>query len=199
VEVFYQTRLYGDYDWSFYGDALLVLAKHEAEHAGEIAAWRAAEEPKWWPGPRTVLMAALEAARHGLVSAAGVIPPDERGSLPVCGSWTLQDVLGHIADWEWLGVEGLRLMADGRPPTVEHVKDLNAWNQAHVEARRDQSWKVVWSDLHAARQALLETLGGMNGSELAQVYPFPWGGEGSAYRWLCVYVAHDREHAGDLG
>jgi hypothetical protein len=109
-----------------------------------------------------------------------------------------KDVLGHIADWEWLGVEGLRRMAEGKAPQVEHVASIDTWNQIHYEARRDQPWEEVWAALHGARRALTEALGKMSEMNLAQSFPFPWGAEGTASWWVCVYVTHDREHAEGL-
>ena len=148
--------------------------------------------------PKETLLAALAAAREELLTAAAAIPLEERASRPVCGTWTLKDVLAHVADWEWVGVEGQRDMAAGQPPQVEHIAGIDAWNQAHYEVRRDQPWEEVWADLHAAREALLEALGGMSPAALSQSHPFPWGPEGTANDWLSVYVAHDRSHARDL-
>jgi hypothetical protein len=107
-------------------------------------------------------------------------------------------VLGHVADWEWLGVEGLRLMAAGRPPDVEFVGDVEAWNQAHAAARRSWLWDAVWDDFQAAREALLAGLEKMGQADLARTFPFSWGGEGTPYSWLYVYLTHDREHAHGL-
>ena len=87
-----------------------------------------------------------------------------------------KDVLAHVTEWEKMGVESLRDMAAGRPPRVGHVVDIEAWNRAHYQARRDEPWEVVWADL-------------------ARVFPFPWGEEGAACDWLNLYLAHDREHA----
>ena len=109
-----------------------------------------------------------------------------------------KDTLAHIADWEWIGVGGLRQMAAGQSPQVEHIADIDAWNQVHHEARRDQPWEQVWADLHTAREALLEVLGGMSQAALGQSHPFPWGQEGTAHRWVSVFVEHDRGHAHDL-
>lgn len=173
-------------------------ARHDAIHAADLNAWREAQGLEGKVGPRQVLLAGLAAAREELLAAVALIPPMERELGLVCGGWTLKDVLGHVADWEWVGVEGLRQMAIGQPPQVEHVQDIDAWNRAHAEARRDQPWEDVWADLHAARQALLEILEGMSQADLAQSFPFPWGPEGTAYQWVSVYLAHDREHAKGL-
>jgi hypothetical protein len=63
-----------------------------------------------------------------------------------------KDVLAHVADREWVGVKGLRHMAAGQTPQVEHIADIEAWNQARYDVRRDQPWEEVWVDLRRARR-----------------------------------------------
>jgi uncharacterized damage-inducible protein DinB/predicted RNase H-like HicB family nuclease len=195
---FFRRRSYAGWDWSFSVVPLQVQWQHDAEHAAQIAAWRESEGLKGKTGPKAVLLAALAAARDELLTAAALVPSEERASRPVCGEWTLKDVVGHIADWEWFGVDGLCQMAAGQPPRVEHVRDIDAWNQAHAEARRSQPWETVWTDLHAARRALLDVLEEMSQAQLGRSYPFPWGPEGTPYQWIWVYFRHDREHAHGL-
>jgi hypothetical protein len=103
-----------------------------------------------------------------------------------------------MADWEEVGVEGLRLMARGPAPDVEHIGDIDAWNRKHAEARRDQPWKEVWADLHRTREALVRVLEGMPQADLTRSYPFPWGAQGTPYDWVAIFVTHDREHAEGL-
>lgn len=202
VEEFFQSRRYDEYEWSF-PDCLRVQWEHDAEHAQQVAAWREARGLKGEPwntqsGPKEVLLVALAAAREELLTAAALIPPHERTSRRVCGEWTLKDVLGHITDWEWLGVEGVRHMAAGQPPQVEHVEDVDAWNRAYVEARREQPWDEVWADLHAARRALLVALEEVDPVSMGRQFPAPWGEPCTPYAWVSMHVAHDREHAEDL-
>lgn len=173
-------------------------ARHDVAHAADLATWRERLGLERGVGPKQVLLAGLTAAREALLVAAALVPPEERTSLPVCGEWTLKDVLAHVVDWEWIGVAGLRDMAAGRSPQVEPIEDIDAWNRVHAEARHDQPWEEVWADLHEARGALLETLDGMGQAGLGGSFSFPWGQKGTAYWWVCVYVAHDREHAEGL-
>jgi predicted RNase H-like HicB family nuclease/uncharacterized damage-inducible protein DinB len=195
---FYRPRSYAGYDWTFAAVPLAVQWQHDAEHAAQVAAWRASPWPRTATGAKAVLLAALDAARDELLAAAALVPAGERATAPVCGSWTLQDLLGHIADWEWVGAEGLRQMAAGQAPQVAPIRDLDAWNADHVQARQGQAWQSIWDDLGAARQALREVLESMDRGALAACYPFPWGTTGSSYRWVAVYARHDREHAGEL-
>jgi uncharacterized damage-inducible protein DinB len=197
-EELFRPRSYAGYDWTFSAVPLRVQWEHDAEHAKQIADWCAAHDFEKMNGPMMVLLAAVEAAREELLTAAALVPAVERTSRPVCGVWTLKDVLGHIADWERFAVEGLRQMAAGQPPDPQPIGDTETWNQSHAEARRDQPWKTVWDDLHRARQAYLDVLDGMDPPQLGRVFPFPWGPEGTPYQWTCAFAHHDREHAKDV-
>ena len=196
-EVFFEPRFYGGDDWSFPA-VLQIQWEHDADHGEQIGAWREAGGLRGTSGTKAVAVAALEAARGDLLAAADLVPAEVRESWPMCGEWTLKDVLGHIADWELFGAEGLRMMAAGQAPSVEPVEDVDAWNQIHAAARQEQSWEVVWDDLYGARRAMMDVLRGMAEEQLTITYPFPWGVEGTAYDWLSVYVGHDREHAREV-
>ncbi|HSJ55371.1 MAG TPA: DinB family protein, partial [Anaerolineae bacterium] len=187
--VFYPTA------WTTHPDEAWTLRKvlrrfleHERDHTGQVLEILELR--------RGVLLAGLHDAREKLLAAVAGLPagcPDL-----VCGEWTARDLLGHLADWEWFGVEGLRLMGRGEPPLVELVRDIDAWNREHAAARRGQPWEAVLQDLHAARQALLDAVQAVEPGNLGRRFPFPWGGEGTPVDWLGVYPVHDREHAEDL-
>lgn len=172
------------------------------EHAARLAAWRKGRDDAQAAAPDVaVLQAALLAGRQELLAAAALIPAGQEDVRPVCGTWTLTDIIGHVADWELFGVEGLRHMAGSSaagPLPVEPVTDIDAWNEAHAAARRGQPRQAAWADLVGARQALTEILAGMDATALAQRFRFPWGPEGTPCEWLRVYLAHDREHAAGL-
>jgi uncharacterized damage-inducible protein DinB len=172
--------------------------QHDAEHAAQLAAWRQAQNPGNKAGARTVLLAALQAGREALLVVAALVPPEERASRLVCGEWTLKDVLGHVADWEWFCVENLAAMAAGRPPEPDYGGDLETWNREHASARRDQPWETVWADLHAARRALIQVVEGFGQTDLERVFLSASGHEGTPYQWAHACLDHDREHATDL-
>ncbi|MGC8958456.1 MAG: DinB family protein [Chloroflexia bacterium] len=195
-EDFFRRRPIGTYDWSMPG-WIEVYVRHEEEHAAGLAEWKRAQV-RVTAGPRALLRAALSAGREELLAAAELVSPEERASRPVCGVWTLKDVLGHIADWEAYLLVGLRDMAAGRPPRVGYVPDEEAWNQAHARARRDQPWETVWADFQGVHQALLEVLERMDPADLERTFPGVWEPITCPYTWFLPALAHDREHAGDI-
>jgi uncharacterized damage-inducible protein DinB len=197
-DVFFCPRWFADWNWTF-PNCLKVQWEHDAEHAKQIARWReemALEDTS--SGPKAALLAALNAARKELLAAADLVSPGDRTTRRVCGAWTLKDVVGHIADWEQVGVEGLREMAAGSIPSSQHIADIEFWNQAHAEARRDDPWEVAWTDLQGVRRSLVTILEDMSDEELAVCYSFPWGPQGTTFQWIRVFISHDREHADDL-
>jgi predicted RNase H-like HicB family nuclease/uncharacterized damage-inducible protein DinB len=178
------------------------LVEHEREHTAQareiLLGWWEREGRRAETGSKEGLMAALTAAREELLIAVARMRPEERGARPVCGEWTLHDLLAHIVAWEVLGAEGLRHMASGRNPDVEHVVDIDAWNRTQCEACRDKPWKELWAEFHATRVATVDALEAISVSDLNKTYPFPWGERGTAYQWVGVYVDHDWEHAREL-
>ena len=147
---------------------------------------------------KETLIADLVAAREELLAAVDLVPQEERPSRLVCGDWTLRDLLGHVADWEGVWVESLRQLAAGRSPQFEPVESIEAQNQAFFQARRDQSWEEAWDDLRAAHEAMLEMLQGIDEEDLARSITFLLGAQGTAYRWVRIFVEHDLEHVRDL-
>jgi len=171
---------------------------HDGMHTADVETWRKANRLRGMTGPKSLLLAELDAAREELLAAAALVPAAERASRPVCGVWTLQDMLGHVADWEQVAVDVLREMAAGRNPVID-IPDMEAWNQDHCQARRGQPWEVVWADLHRIRAALRETMQGMRQEDLARSAPNPWDPRGTPYRWVRQEdLGHDRHHAEDV-
>jgi hypothetical protein len=196
-EAFFRPRPMGKGDW-WVPTWIEIMREHDLDdHAKNFAQWKT-ERLEAPAGPKAILAAALEARRAELLAAADLVPPDERKTRPVCGEWTLHDVLGHVADWEAWTVVSLRDMAAGRKPNVPLVTDEEAWNQTHAAARREQDWEQVWADFTDVRRELVALLEEMAQEDLGQVYPGVWDAETTPYAWFLVTYAHDREHARDI-
>jgi uncharacterized damage-inducible protein DinB len=170
-------------------------AFHDGLHTDDLRSWRKYAQPASRPGPRMILRAALDAARDELLAWVVVVPEEQRTTLAVCGSWNVQDVLGHIADWERYSVNGLDEIAAGRVAGAEYDGDEDRWNHEHATARRGQEWATIWEDLETVRRQLLARLDGMTDADLARTVRTKWSDTDSPYGWIRVNLDHDREHA----
>lgn len=198
LEELFKPRAYAGYDWTLATVPLKVQWDHDAEHAQQIAAWRTDSGIHKATSPMVVIKAARQAMRRELRSAVVLIPPDERESRPVCGTWSLKDVLGHVADWARFCAESVVKWASGDDPGLEQIGDFDTWNEAWVAARRDQPWQVACEDLDAAHQEMGAMLESLTEAELDRNFPLPWNPQTTAYDWVAVFVRHDRDHASDL-
>lgn len=175
--------------------------QHDAEHITELKTWRnqLEQEQKRQIGPIFLLRTILKAARKEFVRLVDLVPDDERTTRPVCGVWTLKDLVGHLTDWEKVGVVGLRQLIAGQTPEFdEAIIDFDTWNNAHAEARRDQLWDDVWADFAAVRQDLLELVDQMSEPDWQQPFTTPWDSQINGYFWVNIWAGHDHEHAADL-
>ena len=174
---------------------------HDMAHAAELETWRNSQPPEVvrLVGPKFVLRAIVNATRKEFLSLVDLIPSDERVLRPVCGVWGLKDLVGHLTDWERVGLDGLCQLADGKTPEFDYeIPDFDAFNNQNAAARAEQSWAQVWADFIATRQDFLDVFDQLPEASLAREMPTPWGGAIPAYVWVMVWAGHDHEHAIDV-
>lgn len=175
--------------------------EHDAEHAAELNAWRnqLAQEEKRQVGPIFLLRAILKASRKEFLGLAHLVPAAERSRRPVCGVWTLKDLIGHLTDWEKVGVDGLRQLVAGHTPEFdEPIDDFVTWNNAHAAARRDQPWDEVWDDFKQTRETFMALVEQMKEADWQRPFTAPWDSQINGYFWVNVWAGHDHEHAADV-
>ena len=175
--------------------------QHDAEHAAELKTWRneLVQEQTRQIGPIFLLRTILKATRKEFLSLVDMIPEAERTTRPVCGVWTMKDLVGHLADWEKVGVDGLRQLVAGQTPEFDEViPDFDTWNNAHAAARRDQLWDDVWADFEQTRETLLALVDQMQERDWERPFTAPWDSPINGYFWVNVWTGHDHEHAIDV-
>jgi hypothetical protein len=176
---------------------------HDAAHAQDLAAWRqqlpeAVRQKRL--GPKYILRALLLSARKEFLLTADMISEAERTTLPVCGVWTLKDLLGHLTDWAKVGVDGLQQLAEGQAPEFDYTIALNfdEFNNANAAVRKDQSWDEIWTDFKETHHQLLHLLHTMPEAQLTREFTAPWQRPINGYLWTTIWFGHDQEHAHDI-
>lgn len=169
--------------------------KHDEGHARDLQRWRAKLPKCDVPGAKSVLLTALQAAMDDFLDTTALVPADEQEIRPICGTWTLKDVCGHMADWDAYFNSTARKMLglDYEPLTWDD--DWQAFNQKLVEARSEQSWGQVTGDFVRNSMLLNETLAQASEEALNR----PYESNNSPYRTVyhCAWAAleHYLDHA----
>jgi hypothetical protein len=113
----------------------------------------------------------------------------------VAGSWTVKDMLGHIA--AYLEAERVALAAalgksKESPPDVP----FDTWKQQQYEARRTRSSPRILAELQENSARYLSLVKSLFEEDLARQIAFPWGERGTVHAMIVNGLQHrtaDRE------
>lgn len=176
--------------------------RHDAQHAAEIARWRKTQpplDPSRRVIHRALLRPLLGLAQQEFLTLAALLPSEERETRPLDGEWTLKQMIGHLVDYERLGVIALKAVAAEREPVYdEPIPDFDAFNDSHAAAWVEMSWNEVWAHYRATRRALLLIAETLPDAALGRPFAAPWMELTTACGFLLDMAQHQREHAESL-
>lgn len=111
----------------------------------------------------------------------------------------MKQLLGHLSEYERLGVLSLKAVAAGGEPAYETtITDFDAFNEERGESWGAKSWDEVWATFLATRRALLVVAETLPDDALARLFAAPWPGMTTPCGYLLDMVQHEQEHADGL-
>lgn len=168
-------------------------SRHDIAHTNDLKKWRENEKPLPSAGPLTLLVAALQASQHEIETRYTGLTEDQIATEPVMDTWTRKDLIGHITAWEQFGLPALQ---NNEIPNMGYDGDVEQWNQAQYEIRKDHSWSQIWQDYQQTRQTWLQHLVTLTSEQLdAPTIENAWGNNPTPYRWTRSFLTHEQEHA----
>lgn len=143
---------------------------------------------------KTAALAALKASRQELLKAIAGLSEEQMTTIPVEGSWTVRDLLAHIASWERACLEPLHTYAAGSPFIPEDIPDDLVWNDRQALAWQALSLPEILRDFTDTRRALLTVLDTLSPERWEQPLRMPWREEGPLPQMLSGLAWHESEH-----
>ncbi|VAW43489.1 hypothetical protein MNBD_CHLOROFLEXI01-2379 [hydrothermal vent metagenome] len=173
---------------------------HDMDHAQQLKAWKESlpDMNRRAVGPAYLLRALLKACHKEFVSLLSLLPESDWSSKPVCGVWTMKDLIGHLDAWARVGGMALTQTFAGQTPIIEPITDFEGWNMTEAAKRADLPWETVWEAYETSHQALIAGLDELSQEQLAVEFKTPWGANNSLFRWFTIWPLHEREHAIDV-
>jgi hypothetical protein len=102
--------------------------------------------------------AQYESSYRATLALAGAFPANRRSESGVCGSWSLKDLLGHLAFWDAdLALELDARQSGERLPTSSE-RDWNAINTEQARLRADHDWEAIVAEVRANHDRLVPLL-----------------------------------------
>ena len=142
-------------------------------------------------GDREQLLARAEKARRGFLAAVEGLT-EEQMTKPAIGEWSIKDLLCHVASYEEIALPDFQRVARGDAPALAtfDLKRVDEFNAMIMSLRRHFSLEQAWRELDISRRLLLEAIGRLPDSALAE------GQFARGMLQICAY--HDAEHAEDV-
>lgn len=113
------------------------------------------------------------------------------------GTWTVKDLLGHLADSE-AGLLGQAQRLVSGEQTVPPDFDLARWNRSAVRRAKESTPAKLLERILAAHQASLEFVNTLSDDQLDQVGRHSSGAMLSTERFLLRIADHRAEHVADI-
>lgn len=131
--------------------------------------------------------------RFAIVSAdflalASRVKTDRADEPGVCGVWSAKQIVAHMAAWDWEGERHFRELHAGSEAGRRY--DIEAFNTAAVEERRDQSWDETLDELRRANMTFA--------ASLANVSTADRGADSGYASWITAVTGHYGEHSDQI-
>lgn len=136
----------------------------------------------------------LEEARASLQSLLPQVNPN----LPIYPTWTLKQLLDHLAGWDETLVMTLQAHQKGIRPTAISATTLEAYNAELIAQRASLSLEQSQEAFHTTRAVLKEALLALSEEKLVEPMHLPWGEEATLSQVVELWARHEEEHTADL-
>jgi hypothetical protein len=147
------------------------------------------------PKSKATILKRLQTERRRLERNLSTLSPEEMLQPGVVESWSVKDVLAHLADWEahmpvWVAAARRGEAVDSPDPGLTWTQ-LDVLNQRIYEAHRDQSLDEVLEYFRTTHDQFMEMVEAMPEEEMLARGRYAFTGNAAVYDWLNAFAAHD--------
>lgn len=150
-------------------------------------------------------MNATDVLRYGHLTLLGTIErasDDIVGAPGACGTWSIKDIVSHLASYEAVLVDILGTAIEPGPTSVlDRFRNPDAdFNDLEVAGRASRSMDDVLAELNDTHARTLDQIAGIDPKTLRQPGTIAWYGPDYALDDLLVYMyyGHKREHSAQI-
>ncbi len=113
-------------------------------------------------------IAVLEAVRRETLDAIDGIP-EEKMTVAAFGTWSVKDVLCHLASWEQFAVPDLQRIGRGHIPQLATLRreEIDDWNAGLMRSRNLFPLPQAMFELEDSRRQLIDALNAQPGGVFA--------------------------------
>jgi len=105
------------------------------------------------------IISALTEARRKILHVAYTLPREKQGEV-FLGVWSVQDLLAHLAGWDYTNIEATKSILSGELPEFysHHDRDWASYNAFLVERHKTEDYAELLHSVEASHRALVDLL-----------------------------------------
>lgn len=119
-----------------------------------------------------------------------------------CGTWSVKDILAHLASYERVLVDVLAAFTSGGPtPALDSFIELGGeFNDIEVNRRKEKTIQDVLAEFNDTHNQVMSLIVALPPETLRQTGTLPWYGMDYALDDVIVYMyyGHKREHSAQI-
>jgi hypothetical protein len=151
------------------------------------------------PTKKSDLLDVIHAERERLGKLIEPLTDDQMIASGVEASWSVKDILVHIAAWERLAYDRIQAALSGESlkfPLIKGDTDVDQFNAEVYAKNKDQSLEKVMNEYHNSHQEFMGLIQTLQDDFLANPLPFDWAGKLTAQVMISANTHwHYIEHA----
>lgn len=174
-----------------------IMMEHERQHAAEISQWRKNLDQAIDPEAIAAMVAQRSAEFMNLLDQ---FDEDEVLDKNGLGERSINELVGHIADWEQRMLKAAYHIYDRSLPPVPPVSDTYAdWNAIMAARRAGKSWPENYHYLRDTQIATKDFVAKLRPGDWKLRGPYPWPNDQGSLAELISHIGeHYTHHLPDL-
>jgi hypothetical protein len=113
-------------------------------------------------------------------------------------TWTVKEVLAHVAGWDDATIEMLRAHVTGEPLDMPEWLGIDHYNAKSVETRRPLTYEQTVNEWEQTRAQLKTMIEDMPAEKVPEPMEFLWGQSGTTAHLVAIMAHHEADHAAKI-
>jgi len=154
------------------------------------------------PENKDALISVIKEERRNLDSLIEGLSIDQKLTPAVEASWTIKDIMAHIATWERLAYDRINSVLTGdslKYPVIESDNFVDDFNAGTYEKYKDAEFGLVEQEYHTSHADLMDQIRPLDEDFIQGKLPFDWAGELTVLVFISANTHwHYQEHTSSI-
>ncbi len=144
------------------------------------------------------LIAELDRAREVMRALLRDLEAAHAQSRELYPTWTIKELLAHIAGWDDACIASLQAFSQGDVPATPAARGIDLYNASTVAEREALPLEHVIMEWEKTREIFKQAIREVPAEKIAERFVFPWGQQGTLEQMVMVFVEHETEQAEEI-